>query len=60
MRKKRYLHANSAIKSLEKEGVYSKTTRWVSDIAYIDNSATVDLPLHLRYYLLILHLEKHN
>lgn len=43
----------------EKGKVAYKTTRWVSDIAYIDNSATVEFTFAPAVLPLIVHLEKH-
>ena len=43
----------------EKGRIANKTTRWVSDIAYIDNSATVEFTFAHAVIPLILYLEKH-
>ena len=43
----------------ERGRIANKTTRWVSDIAYIDNSATVEFTFAPAVLPLILHLEKH-
>lgn len=43
----------------EKGRIANKTTRWVSDIAYIDNSATVEFTFAPAVLPLILYLEKH-
>ena len=43
----------------ERGRIGNKTTRWVSDIAYIDNSATVEFTFAPAVLPLILHLEKH-
>ena len=40
-------------------GVAHKTTRWVSDIAYIDNSATIEFTFAPSVIPLITYLEKH-
>ena len=43
----------------ERGRIANKTTRWVSDIAYVDNSATVEFTFAPAVLPLILHLEKH-
>ena len=43
----------------DKGRIANKTTRWVSDIAYIDNSATVEFTFAPAVLPLILYLEKH-
>ena len=43
----------------EKGRIANKTTRWVSDIPYIDNSATVEFTFAPAVLPLILYLEKH-
>jgi plasmid replication initiation protein len=41
------------------DGIAYKTTRWVSDIAYIDNLATIEFTFSPTVLPLITHLEKH-
>jgi len=41
------------------KGIAHKTTRWVSDIAYIDNSATIEFTFAPAVLPLITYLEKH-
>ena len=49
MRVKTYSHANLAIKKNER-GRANITSRWVSQIAYIDETATVEVILPLRLF----------
>lgn len=46
-------------KEPREKGIAHKTTRWVSDIAYLDNSATIEFTFAPAVLPLITYLEKH-